>query len=481
MRSSFLMFNSGAPDPHVAHTVFFVERVNLLLVIQFAVLNLLSGTFGFIGHLFPTILLGMSVGSALAILASTVALIFTENKSPRRFRWLGKGLACFTVGMALASLSATYWSRLEWMQWFVPRDRVPQPEVAAAICLLFLGIAVLLVPSCNSLRAHVADIAASCLAFLLLILSSESLFAVANVPGASSAGLPSPVFLLCLGQLTLVVILRRAQHGIFSVFLGNGIGGRIARILAPIVIVINLGRELGRARILDADLLPHRYAISALVSIAIVIGFSLLILLCRLINGMQAEIESLTLRDELTGLYSYRGFNLFAEQAYRLARRAGQPFGVLFVDMDNLKRINDELGHPEGSACLVEVARLLTSTFRETEVIGRLGGDEFVVAGQFDATSMSQAMERLRSSSLRPRIPGLNLPLGLSMGYAASEGRSDETMKSILSRADKAMYREKRAKKRSLPAAPSSSTFAGAGESLASAEADGPWRETVAN
>lgn len=477
MRSSFLMFNSGAPDPHVAHTAFFVEQVSLLLVIQFAVLNLLSGTFKFVGHIFPTILSGMPVGSALAVLASTAALIFTENKPTRRFRWLGKGFACFTAGMAATYLSATYWSRLEWMQWLVPRDRLLQPESAAAICLVLLGIAVLLVPCRNSLRAYVADIAASCLTFVVLILSSESLFAAANVPGASSAGLPSPTFLLCSGLLTLVVILRRARHGIFSVFLGNGIGGRIARILAPIVIVINLGRELGRARILDADLVPHRFANSVLVSIAIVIGFSLLILLCRIINGMQAEIENLTLRDELTGLYSYRGFNLFAEQAYRLARRAGQPFGVLFVDMDNLKRINDELGHPEGSACLVEVARLLASTFRETEVIGRLGGDEFVVAGQFDEASMSQAMERLRSSQLK--IPGLNLPLSLSMGYAASEGGSDERMKSILSRADKAMYREKRAKKRVLPASLSSTSYDVAGGSLAPAEANGPGERTV--
>ena len=119
--------------------------------------------------------------------------------------------------------------------------------------------------------------------------------------------------------------------------------------------------------------------------------------------------------------------------------------------MDNLKKINDEWGHNAGSACLVEIAKLLSANFRETDVIGRLGGDEFVVAGQFDAPAISHAIERIRSNAFESRIPGLHAPLTLSMGYAVGEGLSEETMKSILSRADKAMYKEKRAKKGHFP------------------------------
>ena len=187
----------------------------------------------------------------------------------------------------------------------------------------------------------------------------------------------------------MVTILRRAEHGVFSVFLEDGIGGRIARIIAPVLVILPFLRELGRARMLNSRLVPTPYATAALTSLATIFSFALLLLLVRLINRMQNEIQGLTLRDELTGLYNFRGFNLFADQAFRLARRAKVPFGVLFVDMDNLKIINDELGHSAGSVSLVETAKLLTATFRETDVIGRLGGDEFVVAGQFDSSEIA--------------------------------------------------------------------------------------------
>jgi diguanylate cyclase (GGDEF)-like protein len=219
--------------------------------------------------------------------------------------------------------------------------------------------------------------------------------------------------------------------------------------VAPILLLVPFLRELGRSRLLSSQLLPMPYATAILASIATIFSFAFLLVLVRLINNMQTEIHGLTLRDELTGLYNFRGFNLFAEQAFRLARRAKVPFGVLFVDMDNLKIINDELGHSAGSISLVETAKLLSATFRETDVIGRLGGDEFVVAGQFDSEEIALAIDRLRSgAAAKTKLAGNRFFLSLSMGYAASDHTTEETLKSIVSRADKAMYKEKRAKKR---------------------------------
>ena len=196
-------------------------------------------------------------------------------------------------------------------------------------------------------------------------------------------------------------------------------------------------------------MVPTHYATAVLTSVATIISFVLLLLLARLIDRMQHEIHDLTLRDGLTGLYNFKGFNLFADQAFRLARRAHLPFGVLFVDMDNLKIINDELGHSAGSVSLVETAKLLIGTFRETDVIGRFGGDEFVVAGQFDSSEITAAIERLRSgAATRTQLAGNRFFLSLSIGYAATDHSAEETLKSIVSRADNAMYKEKRAKKR---------------------------------
>jgi diguanylate cyclase (GGDEF)-like protein len=82
-------------------------------------------------------------------------------------------------------------------------------------------------------------------------------------------------------------------------------------------------------------------------------------------------------------------------------------------------------------------------------VIGRLGGDEFVVAGQFDADEIASAMARLRSAaSTRKEIAGKRIALSLSLGYASTEHGSADTLKTVVARADKKMYMEKREKKR---------------------------------
>jgi len=149
----------------------------------------------------------------------------------------------------------------------------------------------------------------------------------------------------------------------------------------------------------------------------------------------------------LTGLYNLRGFHLLAEQALRLAQRSQLPLSVLFIDVDNLKAINDSLGHSAGSAFLAETAELLKETFREADVMGRIGGDEFAVVCQCSHVAISIAAERLQAAcALRNREAGRIRPLSLSVGFATSVEHEKESLKDILARADKAMYQEKRCK-----------------------------------
>ena len=445
-------FPAHEPNQDLLHKTYFAEQICLAVAVQIVLINLLARVFTTLNILLPAGLLHMRVFSALAVLSATLALFFTEGRRYRRLYRAGEILA----GLTTLTAALTFW---------VPASRVfgqidhllnrgealqiQGPLHAVAFAFMLLGIVILFIRSRNSLFGSIADAGATLLVLLVLIVLFEYVFATAGIPGSSTAGLPSIPTLVCLALLTLVSILRRAEYGVFSVFLGDGIGGRIARIVAPILLILPFLRELGRARLLSAHLIPMPYATAILTAIATIVSFALLLLLVRLINNMQTEIHGLTLRDELTGLYNFRGFNLFAEQAFRLARRAKTPFGVLFVDMDNLKIINDELGHSAGSVSLVETAKLLSATFRETDVIGRLGGDEFVVAGQFDSEEISLAIDRLRSgAAARTQHAGNRFFLSLSMGYAESNHGADETLKSVVSRADKAMYKEKRAKKR---------------------------------
>jgi diguanylate cyclase (GGDEF)-like protein len=183
-------------------------------------------------------------------------------------------------------------------------------------------------------------------------------------------------------------------------------------------------------------------------STATFVAFLLLFLLIRMINQVQENIQDVTLRDELTGLLSVKGFYLLAEQAFRHCRRAQEGFGVLFVDMDNLKKINDELGHSTGSVALVETAKLLKTNFRDADIIGRVGGDEFVVVSQFESHEITEAIERLRAAVARKnKAIGQRFSISLSIGYAVADDLTRETLQSLVLKADEAMYAEKRSKK----------------------------------
>jgi len=248
--------------------------------------------------------------------------------------------------------------------------------------------------------------------------------------------------------LATVVVLRRVENGVFSIFGGRGIGGRLARILSPIILVLPFLREAARARIIGERQMPANYLTASLASMAAMISLGLLLYLAWRIDGMETEIQMLTLRDELTGLYNLRGFHMLAEQAMRLAQRSGRPFSVLFIDLDNLKFANDSLGHSAGSMFLVETSVILQLTFRESDVLGRIGGDEFAVAGHFNKAAIAAAIERLEACCVEKNAEeGRQYELSFSVGHVTTSGTEKETLDQLLARADQEMYKVKRSKK----------------------------------
>jgi diguanylate cyclase (GGDEF)-like protein len=182
---------------------------------------------------------------------------------------------------------------------------------------------------------------------------------------------------------------------------------------------------------------------------------SMLLYLAWRLNLLETEINALSLRDPLTGLYNLRGFDLLAEQMLLVTRRSGQPFSVIFLDLDNLKETNDALGHEAGSALLVEMAAILKDTFREADVMARLGGDEFAVAGQFSAAAVREVARRMQESAEERIIlgsrsgarGGRSSGLSFSAGCATSEPDEQTPLDELLAQADEEMYREKRRKK----------------------------------
>ncbi len=96
-------------------------------------------------------------------------------------------------------------------------------------------------------------------------------------------------------------------------------------------------------------------------------------------NRVQEALRSLSLHDELTGLFNRRGFITHAEQQLKLARRIDGQLLLVFADVDGLKPINDELGHEAGDNVITDAAEVLRQSFRESDILARLGGDEFAV------------------------------------------------------------------------------------------------------
>lgn len=162
-----------------------------------------------------------------------------------------------------------------------------------------------------------------------------------------------------------------------------------------------------------------------------------------------SALRSLSLIDDLTGLYNRRGFTDLGEQYLKLARRSGRGVTMVFVDLDRFKTINDSLGHHVGDRALVKVADILRATFRRSDIIARLGGDEFgVLALEASDESSESLVERLRE---RVREFNATSPepyqLAISVGMARQEDEPGVRLEDLVAEADSAMYREKHEKR----------------------------------
>jgi len=163
---------------------------------------------------------------------------------------------------------------------------------------------------------------------------------------------------------------------------------------------------------------------------------------------MEDEIQALSITDQLTGLFNRRGFLTLAEQQLKVAGRTKQALLLLYIDLDGMKWINDNLSHEEGDNALVEAATILKETFRSSDVISRLGGDEFAVL----AIDIAEGNAEIQMARMQDRIDEHNgredrqYMLSLSVGYSQYDPDNPCSIDDLMARADKRMYEQKRGK-----------------------------------
>jgi diguanylate cyclase (GGDEF)-like protein/PAS domain S-box-containing protein len=165
---------------------------------------------------------------------------------------------------------------------------------------------------------------------------------------------------------------------------------------------------------------------------------------------MISKLESLSLMDDLTQLYNRRGFLAEAEQRLQEARDKGFRIFFLFMDLDNLKWINDSWGHQKGDQALIQFGAILVKALRRSDVKGRLGGDEFaVLAEETEGFTHDKLVERIQSRlSSFNRKKVLPFDLSLSLGISYFDPEHPSSIEELMVRADKLMYQQKRTKTR---------------------------------
>jgi diguanylate cyclase (GGDEF)-like protein len=164
------------------------------------------------------------------------------------------------------------------------------------------------------------------------------------------------------------------------------------------------------------------------------------------LRDLAAVLSERAVRDPLTGLANRVLFEERLRAALARDARTGRGTGVLFLDLDGFKEINDRYGHDAGDAVLRGVARRLTAAVRPSDTVARLGGDEFVVLVEAaQPADVEPLVARLRRSVHEPfAVAGADaVRVGVSIGSAwCARGEADP--RTLLRHADEAMYLDKR-------------------------------------
>jgi len=229
---------------------------------------------------------------------------------------------------------------------------------------------------------------------------------------------------------------------LLPIFLANWYG-------ASGLVVAVVGLSIGTSMNTMSQTLPQTapfwqaaLAYSSLVTVFV--AFSMLIAYLRALL-LQLKEESQT--DALTGLRSRRHFMSVAQFELYRSTRAGDAFTLVVIDLDNFKYVNDTQGHAAGDALLVAVSRCMTSTLRESDLVGRMGGDEFALA--LPRTNRAEAIEVLERLhvNLRSLLQSFSQRVTASIGAVSVLPGTEVAVERLCDEADGVMYSVKRSSK----------------------------------
>ncbi len=160
----------------------------------------------------------------------------------------------------------------------------------------------------------------------------------------------------------------------------------------------------------------------------------------------EINVQSIANIDDLTSLFNRRGFIGVGQHAISICKRLRRPATVMFFDLDGFKQVNDNYGHAEGDRVLKNIGSLMSSVFRNSDVVARMGGDEFcVLLTGTDTDHVERPLLNL-ADSIQMQNKSTPYEIGYSVGVVDYDDRHDGINK-LMEEADHLMYEQKRARK----------------------------------
>jgi diguanylate cyclase (GGDEF)-like protein len=435
MRNPALSLNE--PDPALLHKLTLIEQGYLAVVTLVALGALLGWLYPPLGTLLPGDWTPLNPQTAVAALLSASGLELSRARHPNWLKQFGFAFALLLALLSLAALIKDLLGVSVGMDRFATAGSSgPMPALTAG-AFVMLADGIMLIRARRGFASNAADFFVS--VFCLLTLIMLSAYMLVGLTGPASSDRISLLTLLCMSLLAFVAFMRRAETGAFVTFLGAGSGSRIARIAAPLVLLVPFLPQTALAHFMKSGLIRPEYL--SLLAAFITAGVSLTAMLYMAwkINRLERRVRDLSLQDELTGLYGRRGFHAVGWQSLRQARRSGLPFSLVFIDVENLPEVRRVHGERMVAELLVETAELLKASFRDNDVIGRIDPSHFAVAGHFSQKAIAvMRLRLLEAVNYRNSNPGRTFSLSLSIGCVSANDPRADSLDDLLAQADMA-------------------------------------------
>ncbi len=153
------------------------------------------------------------------------------------------------------------------------------------------------------------------------------------------------------------------------------------------------------------------------------------------------ELEKLYITDKLTGIYNRYKLESVLNSEMERSQRSGHMFGLILLDIDYFKKVNDTFGHQVGDQVLVKLATILQNNTRKTDIVGRWGGEEFmIICPHTDAQGVQKLAESLRVTLSQSSLNGVQMQTG---SFGVTLYRKEETINDTIGRVDEALYQAK--------------------------------------